>query len=238
MWRDLIPLAKFRFQRETLELALAINLERAGLADQAFADDSPIRNAAIRAVLLQRSASADLLRAQAQNRSTPGDLRDIALYTLLYKELVRAQYADFVTDVALIPDTPSDMLKPFARPGAKNEDGYACPSARDVAAALQQNPADAKNLNCLADFVRRNPPAAGIDDSPAPPSPAASAARAAPALGDGPSQFAGKPFHRMSIYTAVMGDAQAGPNERAYALYRAIKCYAPAGYSECGGKDV
>lgn len=238
LWRDLIPLAKFRFQRETLELALAINLERAGLVDQAFADDSPIRNAAIRAVLLQRSASADLLRAQAQNRSTPGDLRDIALYTLLYKELVRAQYADFVTDVALIPDTPSDMLKPFARPGAKNEDGYACPSARDVAAALQQNPADAKNLNCLADFVRRNPPAAGIDDSPAPPSPAASAARAAPALGDGPSQFAGKPFHRMSIYTTVMGDAQAGPNERAYALYRAIKCYAPAGYSECGGKDV
>ncbi|KWI39590.1 hypothetical protein [Burkholderia stagnalis] len=243
LWRDLIPLAKLRFQREALELALAINLEQAGLVDEAFADDSPIQNAAIRATLLQRAANADLLRAQAQNKSTSGTLRDIALYTLLYKEFTRAHYADFVTDVALVSDAPSDALKPFAQPGAKNEDGYACPSARDIAAALQQNPADAKGMNCLADFVRRHPAESGLGEYSLPSwaaagAPPASAAHVPPTLGSAPSQFKGKSFERMPGYVAVMDDAQANPNDRAYALYRAIKCYAPSGYNDCGGKDV
>ncbi|WP_175952068.1 hypothetical protein [Burkholderia sp. BCC0405] len=242
LWRDLIPLAKFRFQREALELALAINLEQAGLVNDAFADDSPVQNAAIRAVLLQRSANADLLRAQAQNQAAGGALRDTALYTLLYKELTRSHYGEFIADAALVSGKPADPLKPFVAAGAKNEDGYPCPSANDIAAALQQNPADAKGLNCLADFVRLHPPAAGLESDPVPPwlrnASAASATRIPPTLGGAPSQFPGKPYERMSSYVTVMADAQANPNDRAYAYYRAIKCYAPAGYNECGGKDV
>ncbi|MDN7933275.1 hypothetical protein QZM52_18480 [Burkholderia metallica] len=242
LWRDLIPLATFRFQREALELALAINLEQAGLVNDAFADDSPVQNAAIRAVLLQRSASADLLRAQAQNPASGGALRDTALYTLLYKELTRSHYAEFIADAALVPGTPADPLKPFVAAGAKNEDGYVCPSAHDIAATLQQNPADAKGLNCLADFVRLHPPASGLEGDPVPPwmryASKTSATRIPPTLGAAPSQFAGKPYERMSSYVTVMADAQANPNDRAYAYYRAIKCYAPAGYNECGGTDV
>ncbi|QVN23470.1 hypothetical protein [Burkholderia pyrrocinia] len=242
LWRDLIPLAKLRFQREALELALAINLEQAGLVNDVFADDSPVQNAAIRAILLQRTANADLLRAQAQNQATGSALRDTALYTLLYKELTRSHYADFIADAALVSGTPADPLKPFTAAGAKNEEGYACLSARDIAAALQQNPGDAKGLNCLADFVRLHPPALGLEGDPAPPwmrnASAASATRIPPTLGASPSQFAGKPYERMSSYVTVMADAQANPNDRAYAFYRAIKCYAPGGYNECGGKDV
>ncbi|GAU07035.1 outer membrane assembly lipoprotein YfiO [Burkholderia stabilis] len=242
LWRDLIPLAKFRFQREALELALAINLEQAGLVNDAFADDSPVQNAALRAILLQRSASADLLRAQAQNPAAGGALRDTALYTLLYKELTRSHYADFLADAALVSGTPADPLKPFIAPGARNEDGYTCPSARDIATTLQQNPGDAKGLNCLADFARLHPPAAGLESDPVPLwiryASSTTAARVPPTLGAAPSQFAGKPYERMSSYVTVMADAQANPNDRAYALYRAIKCYAPGGSNECGGKDV
>lgn len=242
LWRDLIPLAKFRFQREALELALAINLEQAGLVNDAFADDSPVQNAALRAILLQRSASADLLRAQAQNPATGGVLRDTALYTLLYKELTRSHYADFLADAALVSGTPADPLKPFIAPGARNEDSYTCPSARDIATTLQQNPGDAKGLNCLADFARLHPPAAGLESDPVPlwirNASSTTATRVPPTLGAAPSQFAGKPYERMSSYVTVMADAQANPNDRAYALYRAIKCYAPGGSNECGGKDV
>ncbi len=242
LWRDLIPLAKFRFQREALELALAINLEQAGLVNDAFADDSPVQNAAIRAVLLRRAANADLLRAQAQNPAAGSALRDTALYTLLYKELTRSHYAEFIADAALVSGTPADPLKPFVAPGAKNEDGYTCPSARDIAATLQQNPADAKGLNCLADFVRVNPLTANLEGDAVPPwmrnASSATAARVPPTLGAAPSQFAGKPYERMSSYVTVMADTQANPNDRAYAYYRAIRCYAPAGSNECGGKDV
>ncbi|AYQ44306.1 MULTISPECIES: hypothetical protein [Burkholderia cepacia complex] len=242
LWRDLIPLAKFRFQREALELALAINLEQAGLVNDAFADDSPVQNAAIRAVLLQRSTNADLLRAQAQNQATGGALRDTALYTLLYKELTRSHYAEFIADAALVSGKPADPLKPFIAAGAKNEEGYTCPSAHDIATALQQNPADAKGLNCLADFVRLHPPVPGLEYDPVPMwvrnASTTAATRIPPTLGAGPSQFAGKPYERMSSYVTVMADAQANPNDRAYAYYRAIKCYAPGGSNECGGKDV
>ncbi len=242
LWRDLIPLAKFRFQREALELALAINLEQAGLVNDAFANDSPVQNAAIRAVLLQRSANADLLRAQAQNQASGGALRDTALTTLLYKELTRSHYAEFIADAALVSDKPADRLKPFVAAGARNEDGYTCPSAHDIATALQQNPADPKGLNCLADFVRLHPPAPGVESDPVPMwirNAATKAATGIPStLGAGPSQFDGKPYERMSSYVTVMADAQANPNDRAYAYYRAIKCYAPGGSNECGGKDV
>lgn len=242
LWRDLIPLAKFRFQREALELALAINLEQAGLVNDVFADDSLVQNAALRAILLQGTASADLLRAQAQNQATGGALRDTALYTLLYKELTRSHYADFIADAALVSGTPADPLKPFIAPGARNEDGYTCPSARDIATTLQQNPGNAKGLNCLADFVRLHPPAAGLESDPVPlwmrNASSSTATRVPPTLGKSPSQFAGKPYERMSSYVAVMADAQADPNDRAYAFYRAIKCYAPSGSNDCGGKDV
>ncbi|WP_175664634.1 hypothetical protein ACN9MG_29990 [Burkholderia ambifaria] len=242
LWRDLIPLAKLRFQREALELALAINLEQAGLVNDVFADDSLVQNAAIRAVLLQHTANADLLRTQAQNQAAGGALRDTALYTLLYKELTRSHYADFIADTALVSGAPAAPLKPFIASGARNDDGYVCPSAREIAAALQQNPADAKGLNCLADFVRLHPPAAGLEGDSVPPwmrnASAAAAARVPPTLGGAPSQFAGKPYERMSSYVTVIADAQASPNDRAYALYRSIKCYAPGGSNECGGKDV
>lgn len=244
LWSDLVPLATLRLQREALELGLAINLEQAGLIDHAFTDDSPIQNAAIRATLLERSANADLLRAQAQNKTVSGTLRDIALYTLLYKEFTRSHYADFLADLALVPSTPAATLKPFTQPAAKNSDGYACPSARDVAAMLQMNPNDAKGLNCLADFVRNHPPAYALGEDPAVLDPAfartdgTSAPAAPPTLGSMPSQFQGAPYQRIASYQNVIDNAQASADDRAYALYRAINCFAPSGYSDCGGNKL
>ncbi|WGS52697.1 hypothetical protein LFL96_31425 [Paraburkholderia sp. D15] len=242
LWAQLIPLARYAMQREALELSLAINLEQAGLVDRVFADDSPIQNAAIRATLLERAANADLLRAQAKNPATGGALRDIATYTLLYKELTRARYQDFIADVSLVSDRPSDNLKPFVQTGGAGDAGYACPALRDVAASLQQDGSDPKGLNCLAEFVRRYPPAYGLSEEGlvygAASQPASGAAAQPPTLGSAPSQFAGKGYQRIGSYQTVIGNAQASADERAYALYRAIQCFAPAGYSECGGNDI
>ncbi|WP_211703174.1 hypothetical protein [Paraburkholderia aspalathi] len=242
LWAQLIPLAKYTLQREALELALAINLEQAGLVDRALSDDSLIQNEAIRATLLQRAANADLLRAQAKNQSTSRALRDIALYTLLYKELTRAHYPDFIADLALVPDQPADPLKPFALTGTAGDASYACPSVRDVAAALQQNPNDPRGLNCLAEFVRHNPPAYGLAEDPLmfrqAPQATANAVAPPPTLGSAPSQFTGKVYQRIGSYVTVIDNAQAPADDRSYALYRAIQCFAPAGVSECGGNDI
>ena len=117
-------------------------------------------------------------------------------------------------------------VEAFIAAGARNEDGYTCPSAHDIATVLQQNPADAKGLNCLADFVRSalrpRPASKTIRCARMRNASTTAATRVPPTLGAAPSQFAGKPFERMSSYVTVMADAQANPNDRAYAYYRAI----------------
>ncbi|MFA8325297.1 hypothetical protein ACEPT7_29370 [Burkholderia ubonensis] len=242
LWERLIPLAKFPLQREALELALAINLERAGQIAPMFAEGSLIRSPAIRSILLQHAADADLLRREAQNRSGDAVLREIALATLLYKELTRGRYAAFLDDLALVPARPSDALKSYVQKGDVSDGGYACPSIRDVAVTLKQTPNDSKGLNCIAEFVRRNPPVYGGDDpsfgrSPADPRTWESK-KAPPSLGSAPSQFQGGTYARIDSYRKVIGNAQAPADDRAYALYRAVRCFAPAGYSECGGNDI
>ncbi|KVD62679.1 hypothetical protein [Burkholderia ubonensis] len=243
LWERLIPLAKFPLQREALELALAINLERAGQIAPMFAEGSLIRSPAIRSILLQHAADADLLRREAQNRSGDAVLREIALATLLYKELTRGRYAAFLDDLALVPARPSDALKSYVQKGGVGDASYACPSVRDVAATLKQTPDDPKGLNCIAEFVRRNPPVYGGDDplfglSPANPRTWASKKDGPPSLGSAPSQFPGRNYARIDSYRKVIGNAQAPADDRAYALYRAVRCFAPAGYSECGGNDI
>mgnify|MGYP006921777891 CR=1 FL=1 len=36
----------------------------------------------------------------------------------------------------------------------------------------------------------------------------------------------------------MIANAKAPKTDKAYALFRAINCYAPAGYNSCGGEDV
>jgi hypothetical protein len=84
--------------------------------------------------------------------------------------------------------------------------------------------------------VRLHPPAAGIESYATPAwlrSAPAAATRVPPTLGDAPSQFAGKPYERMSSYVTVIADAGEPERSRVCAV-PAINCYAPAGSNECG----
>ena len=52
------------------------------------------------------------------------------------------------------------------------------------------------------------------------------------------SDFKGETFSRLDGYKQVIANAKAPKTDKAYALFRAINCYAPAGYNSCGGEDV
>ena len=54
-------------------------------------------------------------------------------------------------------------------------------------------------------------------------------------LGNVPDLFPGKASYRDAIYAAIIADKAAAPDLRAYALYRAVRCYAPSGYNGCAG---
>ncbi len=240
-WRELLQGAAAVYQRPVIELALALQHERTGRLAEMFAAGSPVQDSAIREVALAYTASPALLRAQAGDRGRPRRERDVALFTLLNKELNRGFYADFLRDRALVPaDGQTDVgfwsfplqekipVGLFTQGTTSGED-YPCPALATTAAQLARNARDAKGLLCLGEFYRLN----GFDSLTQVYRP-----RERGELGAGPEQFPGKPLYRDAIYSRVMADPAAAPNERAYALYRALRCYAPAGNNSCSGESV
>ncbi|MDQ0468478.1 hypothetical protein [Labrys wisconsinensis] len=236
-WADMLTGATGPFQRPALELAIALHEERAGALDKVFAAGSPVRNAAIRAILLANVADAALLRQQAKAADAPQHERDLALFTLLYKEATRGSHADFAQDLALVPADaaaqPTDgnfgsltgdvAVGVFSKPDVVGD--YDCPAFREIQARLARAPQDAKARLCLADFMR----VGGYDglflDTQPPKT----------ELGGTPSDFPGKPYARLETYRAIIADPKAAAADKAYALYRAVRCYAPAGNNACGG---
>jgi hypothetical protein len=241
-WLELIEGANQRYQRPTVELGLALSYEKSGQLAKVFAADSPITDSFIRRRLLVKSAGPAILRAQAQNTARRQEERDVALFTLLHKELSRGKYADFNADLKLVrADANADAglwglayqeqvpLGLFRK--AQWSDGYPCPPLIDTAAMLARNANSVQGRLCLGDFYRLN----GFDDFSLE---RYSYPEMEKGLGDYADEFPGKAVHRSEFYDAIIADRSASRGDKAYALYRAIRCYAPAGNSTCGGEEV
>jgi hypothetical protein len=234
--------ARHPFQRGSAELALAMHFERSKALDLVFADGSPIQDAEIRERLLRYSAGPNQLRARATDAKAAKMERDVALYALLYKQLLRGDYSGFVRDSALVPanakrigadDYQTPRYTDLALFNWAGQRDFACPSLRSVATSLSANPSDARSLICLGEFVRTNgldPDYYGVtmhlDQSPA-----------KDELGGAPSLFPGKRFSRLQAYKAIIANPAAGEENHAYALHRAVRCYAPAGYNGCDDSE-
>jgi hypothetical protein len=237
-WNDLLAGARQPGQRPVVELALAMHDERSNALGRVFEAGSPIRTPMIRAILIANVAGPPLLRQQAKDKAVSKHERELALYTLLYKELTRGAPRDFVADVAMVPaDTPSegdwDLLggekinfSVFIKPIEKS--AFACPQLRETAAQLAREPGDPHARLCLGEFIRIN----GFDQFSLDTQPPKSD------LGGSASLFPGAPYSRLEVYKAVIADAKTAPADKAYALYRAVNCYAPSGNNSCGGKEV
>jgi hypothetical protein len=233
-WLELIGGAKGLYQRQTVELGLALAWERSGQVAKVFEPHSPIEDEGIRDMLLQYSAGPDVLRAVAQLAERPQGERDRALYVLLYKELSRGAYTAALRDFALVrsdapvewsEDGPPVLLGVFAR-GRFAED-YPCPALAESVAQLVRDPRAVKPRLCLGEFYRLN----GFDSTPG------DDERPEGELGSFAS-YPGRPVSRDRIYRDVIGEAGVAHADRAYALYRVIYCYAPTGANGCSGEAV
>lgn len=239
-WLELLGGAKALWQRPTVELGLAMNWERHGRLAQVFAADSPITDRMVREILLAHSAGPALLHRIARDTERVQTERDAALFTLLYKQLSRGDYAGFRTTLTLVRgDAPSEGLWGYA-PGsiaplglfAKGRTaggGFACAALQDTVAALAADRRDDHARLCLGEFWRLN----GFDGFTVLDTPPSRGA-----LGGAANDYPGKPLARGAIYAAVIADARSAPDDRAYALYRAVNCYGPSGFNGCGGEDV
>jgi hypothetical protein len=245
-WLSLFPGSVQPYQREALELALAEHEERSGGLARIFAPGSQIRHPIIRQLLLERVAGPDLLRQQARDQASPRQERDVALYMLLARELRYGRYRDFLGDIRMLPPDASgdshwwsathydSRFNPTLQPpplgllGPKAAGSDAgCPALTATVGQLAAAPAAIRPRLCLAEYFRSN----GFDwfDEDEPWS---------TGLASSKTQFPGKPYHRLELYKAVIADPRATADDRALALNRAVRCYAPGGNNSCGGTDV
>lgn len=237
-WLEMLPGAKLDAQHSALELALAYHDERTGGLARVFAADSPVDDASLRGILLMNVADAGLLRKQASAAKAAHE-RQLALFTLLYKELSRGAYRDFGSDLALVPaGAPNEAnfydllaieqlpLGIFLKPTQATD--IDCPTLKRTAADLAAAPGNPHAKLCLADFFRTN----GFDGFALDTQPSKAD------LGGTKTLFAGPVYSRLETYKSIVADAKAAGDDKAYALFRAVNCYAPSGNNSCGGTDV
>lgn len=241
-WLELIRGTDPVYQRPIIELAVALNDEQSGKVGRVFAADSVVRNPAMREVLLRNVAGPELLRQQASNKKVDYAERETALFMLLEKSLSYGQFDTFLSAVPLIPSVREAQPKvasssdgaeprvPFARyTAASSNNGYPCPSISETAQQLKVNPKSVNARLCYGEFIRMNGLAVDKTNYWVP---------QAPELGSSPSQFKGTPLGRQNIYRDIIADKNASADDKAYALYRAVNCYAPSGGNACGNEDV
>ncbi|MCB2087155.1 MAG: hypothetical protein H6920_11705 [Sphingomonadaceae bacterium] len=247
-WLELIGGAKGLWQRPAVELSLARVWEQNGKLSKVFESGSPITDSRIRRILLAQSAGPDILKQQVRAGDAHPREQSFALFTVLLKQLQRGEYAGFAKDYPFASkfatqenenglwgfyDDEIPPLDLFTK--GTWSDGFACPSIDKTAATLARNPRDVSARLCLGDFYRLN----GFDDfrfSENYWEDEVDAAKPA-ALGE-KDYYPGKVTPRHEFYTSIMDDRGATRDQRAYALYRAIRCYAPANTNTCGGEGV
>ncbi len=246
----LFPGAVQPYQRGAVELALATQEEKSGRLGLVFAPGSEVRHPIIRQLLLEHVAGPELLRQQASSSDVRKTEREAALYILLTKELRNGMYRPFLGDVRLVPsDAPKDswyedaasyepewwasdqeqQRPPLGKFRAPEFGRSGCPPLDAIAAQLAGKPDDIHARLCLAEFFRDN----GFDGFSSYESPASGNG-----LASTRSLFPLQNYSRLEVYKAIMNDGAASPDDRAFALNRAVRCYAPGGNNSCDGKEV
>lgn len=236
-WRQLLQLSQDREQQQFIQAKLSATLVYSGNAAAIFAADSPVTNLRFRSRVLKTQASPELLRQQAVSGPN-NEERTIALHTLLVRDLTENRFGDWLKDKTLasaitqpvISEAFNDVnLSSFDWNGKATEAGYACRSLDETVTALSKNADDAHALNCLGEFFRTTQTRVDLWKDGAGNDVLEDAINRQQPVGQ---------YDRQSYYQQIITSPKAEPEDKSYALYRAILCYAPSGSNECGGEDV
>jgi hypothetical protein len=231
-WTSILPKLAMPWQKQAVELGLAITWEKLGKIHKVFETAEGINSPKIRSILIRYVASPPLLHQVLANSEFSKDEKALAAFTLLYKDATRNRYNDYLVDISGIKlageiRTPSGdvNLDAFNWQGSKGP--YDCPALHATIDELSKSPRSSHGLICLAEFIRVQQLDEFEGVSPKPNE-----------LGGTKDNFSGTPFTRSGIYEKLINRTDIPPSDNAYALYRAIYCYSPTGINGCGGKDV
>ncbi|BDH47256.1 hypothetical protein TUM12370_33000 [Salmonella enterica subsp. enterica serovar Choleraesuis] len=236
-WRKLLAAVGNDERGQLMQMKLAALFVFSHQLPKLLDADSPVTNLRLRSLALKTLATPERLRQQVENGRNPEE-RTIALHTLLMRDLQSSRYGAWLKDSALRQKTGSltqaqdfsDVsLSVFDWTGKDVEPGYTCQGLRETVETLSRQPHAPQALNCLGEFSRLTN--ARIDLTPE--------SGGNDALDEAiPTNQQEFPLNRQAAYRQVISDPKASASDKSFALYRAVRCYAPSGYNDCGGEDV
>lgn len=236
-WQQLLKISQDPEQQQYIQAKLAATLVYSGDIAAIFAPDSAVTNLRFRSQVLKAQATPELLRQQAIHGPN-NEERTIALHTLLVRDLTENRFSDWLNDKKLagaitppvIGESFADVnLSTFDWNGDAAQAGYTCRSLDETVAVLSKKADDAHALNCLGEFFRTSQTHVDLQADSAGNDVLGSAISRKEPFGQ---------FDRQRYYQQVVASPNAEVEDKSFALYRAIMCYAPSGYNECGGEEV
>lgn len=236
-WQTLLTLSQDNEQQQYVQAKLAATMVYSGDVAAIFAPKSTVTNLRFRSQVLKTQATPELLRQQAVHGPN-NEERTIALHTLLVRDLTEHRFDDWLNDRKLasaitppvIGEAFDDVnLSIFDWNGDSAESGYTCRSLNETITVLSKKAHDAHALNCLGEFFRTTQTHVDLWKNSSGNDVLESAISRKEPFGQ---------FDRQSYYQQVITSPTAEVEDKSFALYRAIMCYAPSGANECGGEEV
>jgi hypothetical protein len=236
-WQQLLKLGQDNEQRQYVQAKLAATLVYSGDVAAVFAPDSAVTNLRFRSQVLKTQATLEQLRQQAVHGPN-NEERTIALHTLLVRDLTENRFGDWLKDKKLVSEIAPPVigeafndvnLSTFDWNGDAAQAGYTCRSLNETVTVLSKKADDAHPLNCLGEFFRTTQTHVDLWENSSGNDVLEAAISRKEPFGQ---------FDRQSYYQQVITSPTAEVEDKSFALYRAIMCYAPSGANECGGEDV
>lgn len=246
------------YQRPMIELLLALSLQHNQDYAAFFKQNSLITSPAIRSIIINQAANASLLNSIINAAYTSASEKKLASFVLLHKTLNHQDYKDFIAALKYLPadaakfkghesadDTYSTQpeFNLFNWKGHLISDKLSCPSLINIAKILASESDDHMAQLCLGEFVRLT----NFKNSEYSLEPDSNVMSAS--IGHGKKQgfnsllgqshppFKQPVFSRGEAYKNITANSS-DPELKAYALYRAVNCYAPGGLNDCAGISV
>ena len=236
-WENLLGQAKTAYQRGLFELALYPHYLKQQNLEAFIGTNAKIKQLSLQKSFIEQSANEHSLIKMVESSTANIAQKNLALYTLLNKSLVHqnfnlfnqayrslptnaAQYKGYNSESTMLKNYPP--LANFIWKGSVITPPLKCPELKLLGLQLSEKPQDVNLRLCLGEFFR---------------SEQSWQINRLTATEKQHATVQGPIFKRGEVYKDIISTLSKS-EIKAYALYRAIQCYAPAGDNECHDQDV
>jgi hypothetical protein len=246
LWLELFSHSQKSGQQIQLQWLLAMTWRQEDQLAKIYAANSPTKNQKIHDFFIE-SASPALLETVLVNKQLKPATRTLAYRTLLTKLSAHRQYREFLRIAKRYPDTQFEGFQYYdvGNHQFKYESENACPNLLKLMGGLSKNPASPTLLNCYGDLMDQSALSYGTYYPTNWEDPALSSYTLASYYPAGQTMlkkeadgFKGKTYSSMDLYREVIDQWGNKADAKAYALHKALTCYATTGYNHCGTQDI